>query len=250
MMTDVPELSGVCYLCGLGLEGDMNRDHVPPKQIFPEEIRRRHNLDDLLTLPVHRDCNEGFQKDEEYFVHSIGPLAYRTYAGAHVMARIEDATKRPQGRALVEKVGNEFRWETGGIHLPPGLVLKTFDGQRVHRVVWKVVRGLFFHEKKGLLPEHTLRAFEVFNEKEQPPPAGPTMMRLLNSPGRTSHPAVFDYKFMDVEAPTGEPFHLWALLFWDAIMWLVTFHDPACSCPECAGIRRKYPLSRAPEAIS
>ena len=240
-MNDTKKALGVCYLCGLGLGGDTNRDHVPPKQIFSEEIRKRHNLDDLLTLPVHRDCNAGFQKDEEYFVHSIGPLAYRTYAGTFVMARIKDATKRPQGRALVEKVGNEFRWETGGIHLPPGLVLKTFDGNRVHRVVWKVVRGLFFHEKKELLPEHTPRAFEIFTDKEPPPQTEQTMMQLLSSPGRTAHPAVFDYKLIDMKAPTGDPFHLWALLFWDAIMWLVTFHDPACSCAGCADLRTKYP---------
>jgi len=211
-MDDAKELAGVCYLCGLELEGETNRDHVPPKRIFPEEFPKKHNLDELLTLRAHTNCNAAFQKDEEYFVHSIGPLAYRTYAGASVMARIEDAMKQPQGRALVEKVGEEFRWETGGIHLPPGLILKTFDGQRVHRVIWKVVRGPFFHEKKELLPEHTPRGFEVFNRKEQPPPTEPTMMALLNSPGRTRHPAVFDYKFIDVKGPNGEPFHLWALL--------------------------------------
>src|SRR5712692_7726565 len=157
-------LPPICYLCLGELIGEVDRDHVPSRQIFPEQIRKKYSLN-LLMLPVHKGCNRAFQKDEEYFRHSIGPLAHRTFAGASLMKDIVRDVSRPQGRALVEKVRNEFRWERSGVHLPPGLVDKRFEAPRVHGVVWKVVRGLFFYEKQTPLREHIPRAFEVFNEQ-------------------------------------------------------------------------------------
>jgi hypothetical protein len=67
-----------CYLCGKPLMGPVNVDHVPPKLFFPDELRKGLNL---LTIPTHVACNEVWRMDEEYFVHTLVPLARGTPSG-------------------------------------------------------------------------------------------------------------------------------------------------------------------------
>src|SRR5262245_47178100 len=62
-----------CYLCGLELTGEINDDHVPPRQFYAQELRQAHNPN-LLTIPAHKSCNASYQQDEEYFVHTMIPL--------------------------------------------------------------------------------------------------------------------------------------------------------------------------------
>lgn len=47
----------ICYLCGLDLSRDIDRDHVPPKQFYAKELGKKHGPN-LLTLPVHNACNK------------------------------------------------------------------------------------------------------------------------------------------------------------------------------------------------
>jgi hypothetical protein len=63
----------VCYLCGLELVEPIDLDHVSPRQFYAPEVRKTHNPQ-LRTIPVHAECNKAFQKDEDYFVHTITPL--------------------------------------------------------------------------------------------------------------------------------------------------------------------------------
>lgn len=210
------------------------------KQIFPEELRQRHKLN-LLTLPAHNACNAAFQLDEVYFVQSIGPLAKDTYAGRLLVDDLHKSFRYEEGATLFRKILSEFRWDHNGVYLPPGLIVKTFEPNRIHRVVWKIVRGLFFFEKKYVLPEHTLRAFEIYTCQNQPP-VGPTMYQLQAAKGHTKHPSIFDYKFVEATSEDGHVFHVWALLFWNALMWLAVFHDPVCTCSGCIKLRASHPI--------
>ncbi|MGD0917050.1 MAG: hypothetical protein ABSB22_11390 [Thermodesulfobacteriota bacterium] len=47
----------------------------------------------------------------------------------------------------------EFDKRPSGLILPFGKVAKRFDGQRVWRVVWKIMRGLFLKEIGRFLPD-------------------------------------------------------------------------------------------------
>lgn len=51
-----------CAYCGG--EAD-TKDHVIPKNLYPESIRNRNVQ--LLTVPSCKKCNEGFSDDEEHF---------------------------------------------------------------------------------------------------------------------------------------------------------------------------------------
>ena len=70
-----------CYLCGKPLEEPTSPDHVPPKLFFPEDLRKKYKLTELLTIRVHHACNQKWRLDEEYFIHTLLPFARGTESG-------------------------------------------------------------------------------------------------------------------------------------------------------------------------
>lgn len=220
----------ICYLCGQNLKGDLDADHVPPKQFYAGGIRKKHRLN-LLTLPVHKSCHDPYKKDEEYFVHSIGPMAMDSYSGGEIWKDIVRRIQKPELIKLHEKVYREFDERPSGLILPDGKVAKRFDGKRVWRIVWKITRGLFFKEKGIFLPDNTPRVFDLYSSGERPKPV---FQHIVNEPSRGQYPGVFDYKYM--ELPKLNNFHFWAMLFWDRLIMQVGFHNPQCPCGKCQNL--------------
>jgi len=217
--------SDICYLCGELLGNEVDKDHVPPKQFYARELRIKYSPN-LFTLPVHSSCNKSYQKDEDYFVHSIGPLAMESYSGTALWGDISNRYERPQNRRLAEMVLKEFDERPSGLVLPFGRVAKRFDGNRVRRVVWKIVRGLFFKEIGQVLPDDLRIKFEVLSPGENPPPEYDP---ILTATPLGQYPGVFDYRYIGIP----EKMYLWAMLFWDRIIMFVGFHVPGCSCKIC-----------------
>lgn len=218
---------GICYLCGNVLLDEVDIDHVPPKQFYATIVRRKHSPN-LFTLPVHRKCHEPYQIDEDYFIHSIAPLAMSSYAGGEIWKDIVGRTQRPEGNRLHEMVYREFDSNPSGLLLPDGKVVKRFNGVRVWRIVWKITRGLFFKENGRYLPEDTPRNYKIYSEGEKP---ASEFGYVRDTPSRGDYPGVLDYKFIQIQELNN--FHLWALLFWDKLIMQVGFHDPQCSCEKC-----------------
>jgi len=52
---------GVCTYCGETKW--VSADHVPPKNLFPKPYPT-----DMWTVPACDDCNQGFSKDDDYFL--------------------------------------------------------------------------------------------------------------------------------------------------------------------------------------
>jgi hypothetical protein len=224
--------STICYLCGTEIKEDVSRDHVPPKQFYAKSIRIEHSPN-LFTLPVHQSCNIAYQKDEDYFVHSIAPLTMDSYSGKVIWGDIKKQFKRPAGKRIQQMIYKEFEQRPSGLYLPGGKVVKRVDPVRTWRVVWKITRGLFFKEYKRFLPENTPHQFEFVSVNDRPPDK---FAYVRDTPSRGQHPAVFDYKYISV--PELNDFHFWAMLFWDRLIVLVAFHDPECSCPGCNELHR------------
>jgi len=160
------EIEKICYLCGQDLEQEVDRDHVPPKQFYPSNIRKNHNPN-LLTLPVHRPSNKSYQKDEDYFVHSIAPLTKGSYSGNQIWQDISNQFKRHQGQRIGQMILKEFESRPSGLYLPKGKVAKRFDPERVWRVAWKITRGLFFKEHGRYLPKKWDGGSKVVNLSEK-----------------------------------------------------------------------------------
>ena len=219
----------VCYLCGESLDADTDRDHVPPAQLYPKQVRTSQALN-LFTLPVHRRCNASYQHDEDYFFSSLSPLAANSHVGGAIWADLRRRVTRPEGRRLARQVLKEFEERPSGVVLPEGKVAKRFDPKRVRRVVWKICRGLFFKVGGRFLPEGVPRCFWIFLSTEKPPPE---LGLFLAARPRGDHPGVFDYMYIE---DTGiDNFHFWALLFWNTLVTLIAFHDADCRCARCAG---------------
>ncbi len=209
----------ICYLCGkrLGGKEDINYDHVPPRQFYPSAIRKNTNLN-LFTLPTHTACNKSYQKDEDYFVHSLGILAKDSYAGNELWKDISHQIKRPKSKGLVKKILGEFDKRPSGIILPNGKIAKRFDGKRARRVIWKILRGLYFKENKIFLLEDTKKIIWVSSKDKGLPSIFPY---VRNTPSRGDYPGVFDYKYMKESNVD-----LWAMLFWNTLTAVILFQDP------------------------
>jgi hypothetical protein len=104
MSKDVPEK---CYLCGQPLCAPTSVDHVPPKQLFAPAVRKTHKLQ-LLTIPVHAACNEAYQHDEDYFVHTLMPFAPGTYAGRAIYDEVLQKFRDGKKAGLTRRVLEEF----------------------------------------------------------------------------------------------------------------------------------------------
>jgi hypothetical protein len=219
-------------LCGKLLAAPTNVDHVPPKQLYVKAIRQLHNPN-LLTIEVHKACNNSFQLDEDYFVNTLAPFAKGSYAGTallrDVFAKYADGKKV----GLVHKVLNEFDRTPSGIDLPPERVAKRFEGDRLHRVAWKIVRGLYFHEFGKVLPEDTPNNLDIFAPDK--PPSVAFLKALGNVDGRGAYPGVFDYKYITMEQLQG--FQYWGLLLWDRLILTMSFHSPECGCEHSINLR-------------
>ncbi|HEX4484623.1 MAG TPA: hypothetical protein VH088_00045, partial [Terriglobales bacterium] len=149
-------LPEICYLCCNKLTKPTNVDHVPPQQIFPPGLRKAHGPLQLLTIPVHKGCNTAYKADEEYFVHTLMPFARGTVAGDAVYSHVLSSYRAGHNAGLVRKVLGEFDPRPSGLILAGGKVVKRFDGKRIKRIAWKIVRGLMFHHFGVEYPEaHT-----------------------------------------------------------------------------------------------
>jgi hypothetical protein len=228
---------GICYLCGKPF-GDQptDPDHVPPKQFYPTSYRKATKVP-LLTLTVHRACHDGWGNDEQYVVQSIGPLASGTVPGRALFADNIKPTLERMGYG--QRIGNmvvaEFEPTNNGIWLPPGTLAKGFQAERVYPVLWKIIRGLMFHEDGLVYPNRQRAVWRIFTEKA-PPQEGDDVWPVLATPPLGDHPTVLRHWKLDTVGKGGK-FRTRVLLFWDAVMFFAIFHEAACACEKCESYR-------------
>lgn len=219
--------SQLCYLCGKPLSEPITDDHVPAQGFFASEIRRRYNLDKLITIPVHAGCNALYKRDEEYFLYSLNPFALGTEAGDARRLRVREKFHAGENRKLTAMVMAEFDHRPSGLVLPFGRIVKRFDSKRVERVLWKIVRGLNFHHCNEVWPENCAIRWS-FNTREdlEPPEHFKLFIQLPDNDSYGDYQAVFSYRFKHIVDPEiGPSFHYWALLIWDSILVTLQFPD-------------------------
>jgi hypothetical protein len=234
-------ISGLCYLCGLPLAEPTSVDHVPPQLFFPKELRRKHNISSLLTIPVHAACNLAYQLDEEYFVHTLLPMTRGSEAGDAHHAHIRKKMDAGKNVALVNMVMGEFKSVVKGVHLPPTRVAKVIDHYRFHRVLWKIIRGLHFHHTGEVLPPEWGMRYWITAPYE--PPEEFFKMYAESGRGKSegTYPQIFAY-FRDRFADAWGV-HYWGFRLWDSLIVTAMFHDPVCDCEDCQFIGPQFPQS-------
>jgi hypothetical protein len=224
-----------CYLCGQPLGDNYNADHVPPRRIFPSQIRRDLK-ENLLTLKTHPSCQKAYQKDEEYFFNTLLPNALPSAVGPMLAKDFKALIERDKpSRKLSGTILRQFEERPGGLVLPHGLIVQRLQPGRVDRIVWKIVRGLHSHETGNFLSEQQPRAIEIygpFDHREIPDYID--ALRRQQPKGHT--PTCFEYTLVDfsrLPGWNGPPLHAALITLWQSYLIFQGFHDPSCACDKC-----------------
>lgn len=216
----------ICYLCGKPIADQDKRsvDHVPPKMLFPESLRRERNFSSFWTVPSHYKCNHGYSRDEEYFFYSLGLLCKGSTTGSHVAEKIIASTADDRRTGLHLKIRNEF------VQDRQGRLRKTFDHDRIYRIARKIVRGLWYVRagRREILSQDWRADFGLYDRNNRPPALIEKLMAENLEWGE--YRDVFFFKAVSF---TDEPAHAFMLVFWEWILITVTVHEPTCRCVKC-----------------
>jgi hypothetical protein len=227
----------ICYLCGKALGQSVSRDHVPPQQLWSPEIRREYNVSNLTTLSTHPECNESYKRDEEYAVQFLAGAAYNQSSSARSLMQHRFAkAQRGESLGLHRTFIAALEARPGGLYLPGGKIHARFDGQRMKRVVWKIVRGLWFLEHSTVLPEDTGFLYDVQEPESDKRPEYEDFWTLVRAqPSQGQYQAVFAHKYLKyTEGPSTEGdrcLHGWAMLLWNALIIYCFHFEPGHAAP-------------------
>jgi len=208
---------------------------------FPSDIRKI--LTNLITVPVHAGCNSAWKLDEEYFVHTLLPLVRGTASGEALHRDFIRRAAQGKNIPLAHAVMREFRHKIGGVLLPENRVAKLVDANRVHDVVFKIVRGLHFHHTREILPPNWTCAIELTPPNE---PLPDFLVAYVNSGRRQlegRYRDVFAYVRDIIE--DADNLHFWGFQLWGCITITALFHDPECVCEYCRFVGPRLPESLA-----
>jgi hypothetical protein len=197
-----------CCFCGDPVEC---RDHIPPRGMFPNP-----KPTDLITVPCCKQCNEETMLDDEYFRWFVAtgsgesPEAERLVK-ERVLKRFRD---RPalletilRGSVLVDV------YSKGGIFLEqrPGF---RYDRKRIQRIIEKITRGLFWHEKGSRLGND----YSVIDFKLNPVMPDELLQVVQTTPLKSVANGIFRYGF--TQCAEDENSALWVFVFFDQMLIL------------------------------
>jgi hypothetical protein len=206
-----------CVHCGQ--PGDrFTRDHVPPKGLFDDKRN-------LLGVPSCSACNNGADKDEEYFRAMMLPH-HRVHdhpEAQKLLPTLWRSLERPDHKGMARGIVGSFKLKD--IYSPiTGLGLgrhPTYrpNERRMNHVIRKIIRGLYWHHfgKLPLPPDWDVWVCwqHHFPEAKAQPSHANVVRALQNSPPLTLGNGVFTYssaRAADVAEGT-----IWLLKFYDAI---------------------------------
>ncbi len=214
----------ICYLCGGIILSAASRDHVPPQQLFAPALRKKYNLDQLTTLPTHLRCNDAFKLDEEYAVRVLATVVYDSPTARAVVEHGFSKVDRGQTVGLHHRILQSIHERPSGLILPRGGAVVRIEGERIQRVVWKIVRGLYFLERREVLPDATMHAVEV---SEPANDSVSDLASLWNAVrGQASegpYQALFAHKHFEATR-NGLTIHGWGTLWWDRLIIYCAHH--------------------------
>ncbi|KPJ65916.1 MAG: hypothetical protein AMJ43_09700 [Coxiella sp. DG_40] len=145
-------MAKICAYCGEPADTD---DHVVPKQLYPESVRKAGVQ--LLTVPACKRCNGSFSDDEEHFrnvlttggkiTSLVGELFYR-----RIHRSFAKGKSLRHLRQLVSTM-QECQTPEGQRHIIYPIRDKGFV-----RILHKILRGLAFHHFGCPVPEENVSA--------------------------------------------------------------------------------------------
>ena len=178
-----------CTYCGGTASTD---DHVPPRRLFARPWPA-----DLITVPSCQSCNGGAKKDDEYFIWALTCSASAVGdEAARARSQRFKLPVPPHRRTMVNRLWRSYLPVMAVT--PAGLAVGMTAGYRVeterlHRVLARIVRGLYFHETK----ERVAGAMKVFTSFEPPTARERAVVRgFLHENERTIARGAFRYSLV------------------------------------------------------
>lgn len=217
-----------CHLCGEPIDTTLrdtdlkkSKEHVPPKQFYPKEIRQQNNLN-LEQAPAHNKCNQSFRKDEEYFYHSLYPMVANGNPGMAgiIFKDFERRLSKPQTPAMMRKIiKTAFRKTSGGIHLPNGIVGLELDNNRLQKVAMKIARGVLCLNGTSYISESNCIDIRLCQKESDVPEVYQLSWQATPQPSGAFH-KVFSYKYFRLDNH-----HYLTMFFWEAVMYCLCFSE-------------------------
>jgi hypothetical protein len=133
-----------CYLCGKTAketpEGWLTRDHVPPRNLFPEP--RPSNL---ITIPCCNACNHESHKDDEYFRLAVSGYYNSNLVGKRIWEEksVASTVKKRRLRKSVDAMAGSLK--KIALITPDGVedaFEVTIEKAPVNRVLIRITKGL------------------------------------------------------------------------------------------------------------
>ena len=124
------------------------REHIPPDGIYPDP-----KPPNLITVPACGQCNEGSSRDDQYFIWFVATASSEDSLAKELINKriLKGFRQRPALlRSIMKKATKVNVYSEGGIFLGQQPAF-AYDYKRIHRVVDKIVRGLFYHEERYIL---------------------------------------------------------------------------------------------------
>jgi hypothetical protein len=218
----------ICYLCGNVIERNprdaemkLSMDHVPPKQFFPQPLRKQVNPN-LQVAPSHKKCNNAYKGDEDYFYASLYPLVANGNArmARAIFSDFVRRSRKKQTPAMLRKIFSDASGiSAGGIVLPRGTIEVLVDEARIQRIAGKISRGILFLSIEKFFPEPSIVDMRLCETPSEVPDW--YQLSWAAVPAQGPYPKVFSYKHFPFDHH-----HILSLLFWEAFMFCITVQDP------------------------
>ena len=211
---------GVCVYCGA--KGPVSRDHIPPKSLFAQPRPR------LITVPSCDACNNGADTDDEYFRMM---LTMRSDVGDHPDAKqnlqsIFRALRKPEKQrhrdAFLADL-QEVDIVTGaGLYLGKGGTYRV-DHERLHRVVERTVKGLFYELRRRRLPDgYAAEAFVLSGFQNMSKDTSDPLRQMIREIGRSKAHVVGNnvLRYWMAPTPSDPCCTAWLLVFYGAVSFV------------------------------
>lgn len=133
-----------CYLCGKKAsetpEGKLTRDHLPPRNLFPEP-----RPSDLITVPCCKQCNHNAHNDDEYLRLAVSGYYNSNTIGKRIWKEkaVGSTLKKRRLRKSVDAMGASFK--NIALITPEGVkdaVEVTIERAPVDRALTRITKGL------------------------------------------------------------------------------------------------------------
>jgi hypothetical protein len=212
----------ICALCGEEIQKqDETVEHVPPKLFYPKCLRPTIR-EPFWTVPSHRNCNEKYRMDEEYFYHFLMPLVINENSemGKVLLDDLWERRKNPQTASMIKWLLSEMETETpGGIILPPSIRRFSVKKVRVQNVALKISQCIYFKEHGKFLPKLPCKHCELVERIEDLQPLYRLVLEHVKPVSIA--PDLFNYRYVCVHGV-----HYFGFMFWAGFMFCLAFDDP------------------------